>query len=461
VAFRSPWTTLAIGALLVPMLVPSAPAPSGFSQEAPEAWTGEAGWEEARLVVEFHDGIPEDIAARASANGLRTAHRDAVLGFVVLEGPTAAVHGLLQRAGDWPEVRSVEINQAGPVAAPLEAADEAPPPCLPCTAGLEYAPNDPLYADQWGPRTMGASRAWVATLGSPAVRVAILSTGVDLAHPDLAGNLCGPHASFVPGDSSVQDGYGHGTALAGVVGAVTDNGVGIAGLSQSCLLVVKVLDRSGSGQWPWIASGIRWAADEGADIILVAVAGPSAPLVVHTAVQHAEDRGAVVLAPAGDRGCPGALGSTIGFPAGYDEVLAVAGLEMMLAPAGFSSCGADLELSGPAVGILTTLVPCSSGATLCSSTGYGALTGTTMGAAHAAGAAALLRSFDPLLGGLSLRCLLDLSATDLLLPGRDPFTGWGLVNPATGILMDRLLQAPAARGAFEAACNAATPLIAH
>ena len=120
-------------------------------------------------------------------------------------------------------------------------------------------PNDTYFSNQWGMTKIQAPQAWDITTG-PSVKIAILDTGVDQNHPDLAAKIVA-NQNF-SSSSTVDDLYGHGTHVAGIAAAITGNGIGVAGVGYNCTIMnVKVLDDTGSGYYSWVANGITWAAD--------------------------------------------------------------------------------------------------------------------------------------------------------------------------------------------------------
>ncbi len=143
-------------------------------------------------------------------------------------------------------------------------------------ASTVAAPNDPYLGYQWNMAKVQASGAWEITMGSAGVAVAILDTGIDLSHPDLQGKVV---ASVNFSDSSTaSDVNGHGTHVAGIVGAATNNSQGVAGLGYSTTLMnVKVMGDNGTGGDSWIAQGIVWAADHGAKVINMSLGARSTP----------------------------------------------------------------------------------------------------------------------------------------------------------------------------------------
>ena len=193
------------------------------------------------------------------------------------------------------------------------AAAAAPKPAM---------PNDPLWLRQWGLRVAGGLRLWDWGHGSPRVVVAVVDTGVDAAQPDLRGAVV-PGWNALTGDTNTADDNGHGTLVAGIIGAHGDNGVGVAGYCWRCsIMPVKVLDAAGRGTGSNIAAGIEWASTHGAAVINLSFTLDHADPLVETAVEQALARGALVVAAAGN-----VHGAAPQYPAAYPGVLSVAGVD--------------------------------------------------------------------------------------------------------------------------------------
>ncbi|HEV8360463.1 MAG TPA: S8 family serine peptidase [Candidatus Thermoplasmatota archaeon] len=404
----------------------------------------------AEIVVGFHGALPRSLDAWALDQGGQLLLHDDAIAWASLRFPTeAAADAAIARALRDPAVRYAEHDAYVSVA-------QIPTP---------LDPNDPLYGQQWGPPAIRLPFAWQLQTGNHAVKLAILDTGLYFAHPDIAPNVCGPHASFITGQT-VDDGFGHGTHVAGIAAGVTDNGIGIAGASQSCIMVGKVLGNSGSSVGTSVAAGMVWAADNGADIISMSLGRPDLLQTTADAAAYAWGKGVLIIAAAGNNGCGGGML----YPALLDEVVAVAALTSPgLNTASFSSCGPDMEVAAPGEAVLATLPPCTGGVALCSNSLYGSLSGTSMATPYAAGVAALIKAQNPGLTNFELRCALDLSADDmvfptgapLMLPGRDERTGWGRVDAASGVALATALTAPGVRDAFTQACTALEDEIMH
>jgi thermitase len=235
-------------------------------------------------------------------------------------------------------------------------------------------PDDPGFVNQRGMVTVGAPQAWDVTTGSRSINIAILDTGVDLDHPDLASKIV-ENVNF-SSSATVDDVYGHGTHVAGIAAAMTNNGIGVAGLGYSATIMnVKVLGDNGQGYWSGVAQGIIWAADNGAEVISMSLGGSSGSSAVESAINYAWNKGVVVVAAAGNDGT-----STPGYPAYYTNCMAVAATDSIDRLAPWSNRGDWVDVAAPGVSVYSTLKDGS----------YGYKSGTSMAAPHVAGLAALV-----------------------------------------------------------------------
>ena len=245
----------------------------------------------------------------------------------------------------------------------------------------EETPSDPSYGDQWALPQIGwdAARDTYAAAGSAVV--AILDTGVDASHPDLDGSIVSG-ASILEDSTWSSDPNGHGTAMAGIVAAETDNAEGIAGVGYAGVSVmpITVLGADGTGQDSDVIAGVVWAADHGADVILMAFSSGSYSASLQAAVDYAWSSGVVLVAAAGNDGS-----SAGAFPAGDRGVIGVSNTTQSDTLAAGSNYGASVFLGAPGVGIYTT----DAGG------GYRYISGTSASAAVVAGAAAELFAMDP------------------------------------------------------------------
>ena len=230
-------------------------------------------------------------------------------------------------------------------------ASPQPTPARSAAAPLTVTPNDPGWSAQWGLRQIDAPAAWALMSGaSRPVVVAVVDSGVDPSQQDLQGALV-PGADFADSSGSTADQYGHGTMVAGVIAARGNNGQGVAGVCWTCLVMpVKVLDASGAGTSANVADGIRWAADHGANVINMSfvLSGPDAD--VAAAIAYAHDRGAIIVAAAGNSGSGEPT-----YPAAYPFVVSVAATDDADQLYPWSAHGSWVTLSAPGCTMTTAL----------------------------------------------------------------------------------------------------------
>jgi subtilisin family serine protease len=202
-------------------------------------------------------------------------------------------------------------------------------------------PNDELWPGEWSPRKTNAPDAWNLTTGSAAVVVAVVDSGVDASQPDLRGKVV-PGYDFVNDDATPGDDNGHGTAVAGVVAAASDNGIGVAGYCWRCrLMPVKVLGADGSGFASTVAQGIVWATDHGARVINASLGGLGYDVADAAAAQYATARGALLVAAAGNDSS-----AVLDYPAALPGVLSVGASDRHDRLYGFSNSGAAVAAPG-------------------------------------------------------------------------------------------------------------------
>jgi subtilisin family serine protease len=278
-------------------------------------------------------------------------------------------------------------------------------------------PNDPGYSSRQVSymEAINLPAAWDLTIGRDDLVVAVVDSGVDLDHPDLAGRLV-QGIDIVNGDNLPDDDLGHGTMVAGIVAARTSNGTGVAGVTwRGGLMPVKVLDANGVGNDADIAAGIVWAADHGAAVINLSLGGPGSSRILQTAIDHAVARNVVVVAAAGNEGT-----SEPNWPAAAVGAVAVGATDGSNNRASFSNFGPWLDLMAPGTRIFST------------ATGvdfpYALGSGTSYSTPIVAGAALLARSADRTATPEQLAERLRRGARDLGAPGFDSTFGAGLVD---------------------------------
>ena len=351
-------------------------------------------------------------------------------------------------------------------------------------AGQGLVPNDPLYRsrgswgqaydDQWGLKRIGftamgaGTSAWdLETGASRPVVVAVIDSGLDYFHPDLKpetvwrndkeqpngidddGNgyvddLIG--WNFVDGDNNPWDQTGHGTHVAGIIAAASDNGEGIAGISRGArIMPLKVLNVLGRGRSTGIAEAVVYAVKHGARVINLSLGGQELSRTERLAVDWAHQQGAVIVVAAGN-----VAQDTAGHgPAGLPNVLTVAASDPEDKRAGFSNWGQAVKLAAPGLEILSLRARRTDFALVAGLKGYQAgqafvgpearyyrASGTSFAAPFVSGVASLLLAKNPTLTNVQVERMLLMSADDIDAPGWDPNTGAGRLNAAKALRAD-------------------------
>jgi subtilisin family serine protease len=328
------------------------------------------------------------------------------------------------------------------------------------TRHLAYTPTDPLVPKQWYMPFSGFYAPWVTLPSFEPIPVAVIDSGVDGGNPDLAGRIL-DKKSFV-GGSALVDTFGHGTFVAGLIGAEHDNGIGIAGLAPSSeLLIAKVVTKSRTIPVDAEARAIRWAVDNGARVINMSLGGVRDPLdperdtysrLEADAVAYAVSNGVVVVAAVGNSDqAPVSPWKYASYPAALPHVLGVSATTDTGGIPSFSN--RDLiynDLAAPGLEILSILPrPLTARFPQCSEQGYSSCgpeeyreaQGTSFAAPQVAAAAAVLLSLHPTLQPEQVTRILQSTATDLdaangcdaCAEGRDAYSGWGRLNVAAAI----------------------------
>ena len=286
---------------------------------------------------------------------------------------------------------------------------------------LETTPDDTEWPLQEGLRVVGFPRAWDTSRGSARVVVAVVDTGVDPNQPDLRGAVL-DGKNFVQRDAPPADDYGHGTAVAGIIAARSNNRLGMAGICWFCsIMPVKVLDATGSGDDTQVAAGIVWAADHGAEVINLSLGAPGETPELTAALTYAAGKGVVVIVAAGNSG------TTLPFyPAADGNVVSVAGTTTLDRPYSWSNYGPWVDVAAPGCNV----APLTGGT-------YGGFCGTSSATPVVTGLAALALSVHPTASASAVVRAIEGAATPL--PG---FVRFGRVDAPQTLAALRPAESP-------------------
>lgn len=248
-----------------------------------------------------------------------------------------------------------------------------------------FSPNDPDYSKQWNLRSINVESAWDETKGS-GITVAVIDTGISPV-PDLKDTKLVQGYDFVNDQVEAYDDNGHGTHVAGTIAQSTNNGYGVAGIAhEASLMPLKVLGGSGGGTISDIAEAIKFAADNGADVINMSLGGGGESKLMQEAIDYAHSKGVVIVAAAGNSNQ-----NSASYPARYPKVIGVSALDAAGLKAPYSNFGAGIDISAPGGSETGKIVQ----ETINPQTGTAAFLGfqgTSMAAPHVAGVAALVKA---------------------------------------------------------------------
>jgi len=281
-------------------------------------------------------------------------------------------------------------------------------------------PDDQWFDYQWNLHNTGQSggepdadvdapEAWDISLGVTSTVLAIIDTGVDLDHPDLAEKVA-PGYDFVNSDATPQDDHGHGTHVAGVAAAATDNATGVAGMCPACrIMPLKALDSDNSGFYSWWADAIEYAVDNGANVINMSLGGTGYSQALRDAVLYAYQAHVPIVAAMMNDG-----DATPYYPAVFTETIAVGSTDRHDDRWSSSNFGDHIDLVAPGVSIWSTTWDDA----------YATRNGTSMAAPHVAGVLGLVHSVRPGYTVEELRGVLRATADDQVGPANEDKKGW-------------------------------------
>lgn len=369
-------------------------SPNAFANANPSA--SSRGHAAGRILVMPRAGLGDDgLDQIVKGNGGIKGRRIGRSELRIVDVPPGLEKQMVDKLSRHPHLKFAEL-------------DELVPPSL--------TTNDPYLGSAWHLPMIGAPAAWDISQGS-GVTIAILDTGVDGTHPDLAARMVAGWNAY-DNNANASDVHGHGTAVAGTAAASSNNGTGVASVAgQSRIMPVRISDLNGWASWSTVATGLTWAADNGARVANISYGGVSASSAVQSAAQYMRNKGGLVVVAAGNNGVAETYAPTA-------TMITVSATNSSDALASWSSYGSFVSVAAPGDGIWTTN---RGGA-------YGSWWGTSFASPVTAGVVSLMMSANPNLKPAEVENLLYSTAADLGAAGRDIQYGWGRVNAQAAVV---------------------------
>ena len=354
-------------------------------------------WAKSRILVAPNAGLSDDDFA-----GVLMSHSGKSLGKVrglevhVVELPANANEDAVAKAlARNPHVKFAEVDRI---------------------VSASATTNDPILSQEWQISRIGASTAWTTSTGAGIV-VAVLDSGVQSNHPDLQANLV-PGWNIYNNNNLTDDVNGHGTAVAGTIAAVGNNGIGVVGVAYGAkIMPVRISDATCNTTLSLIASGLTWAADHGADVANISYSNLYKSSTVISAATYLRNKGGETVVSANNNAINEGSANTT-------SMITVSATDQYDSLASFSSWGPMVDVAAPGVTVQTTLW----------NSGYGWGTGTSFSTPVVAGTVALIMSANPALTPDQIENVLFSTATNLGATGYDYYFGWGRVNAAAAVL---------------------------
>ncbi|MBL8446078.1 MAG: S8 family serine peptidase [Zoogloeaceae bacterium] len=353
-------------------------------------------WAPGRLLVQPKPGLPDAVLAKIlKSHGAKSVGKINGIDVHVVElatkGSEKAMAALLAHN---PHVAFAELDM---VVRPAATAD------------------DPYFSSAWHLQKLNIPSAWDVANGTGVV-VAVLDSGVDGGHPDLVNQMV-PGWNFYDNNANTSDVNGHGTQVAGAVAASTNNSIGVSAVAPGAkIMPVRISLPDGTAYYSTMASGLTWAANNGAKVANISYQSVSGSSTVANAALYLKNKGGVTVVAAGNTGVEQTFAPT-------DAMLSVSATDASDNKASWSSFGSYVDIAAPGVGILSTTA----------GGGYAAVSGTSFSSPITAGVVALMMNANAALSPTDIEQLLFGTATDLGDPGKDKLYGNGRVNASAAV----------------------------
>lgn len=367
-----------------------------IEQRPPAAGPISKTWKTGQILVKPKAGLSDaEFDKILKTNNGKIAEKIGELPVHVISVPEHAEEAVVRALSKNPNIEFAELDMAEELTATV--------------------PNDPQYVSAWHLAKIQAANAWDVSKAD-GITIAILDTGVDGAHPDLAGKML-PGWNAVDASSNTADVQGHGTSVAGTAAAATNNAVGVAGVAWNAkILPVRITnDSTGYAYWSNIARGLSWAADNNADVANISYEAYKSSSI-NTAAQYMRGKGGLVVVAAGNSGVdPGYADNA--------AMIVVSATDSSDAKASWSNYGAVVDVAAPGVSILTT----GKGGI------YGNASGTSFSSPATAGVVALIMAANPSLTPDDIEQVLETSADKVAGVDVHPYFGHGRVNAGAAV----------------------------
>jgi thermitase len=362
---------------------------------APAAGVPGKDWVAGRVLVMPRAGLPDSELGKIVGQHHGKARKIGASGLYIVDLPAGVSEAdVADQLAHHPHLKFAELDRRVPAAA---------------------VPNDPYMGSEWHLNQIGVPAALDVAQGA-GVTIAVLDTGVDCTHPDLAAN-CVAGWNFYDNNSNTTDVNGHGTTVAGAAAAATNNGVGVASVAgKARIMPIRIADPSAYASWSTVAQGITYAADHGARIANLSYSNMAGSATIQSAAQYMKSKGGLVVVSAGNNGVDEGVAATT-------SMIPVSATDSNDQITSWSSFGSFVAVAAPGLNIYTT-GPSGS---------YWTCWGTSFAAPITAGTLALMMSAKPTMANTQIESLLYSTAVDLGAAGRDKYYGYGRINAASAV----------------------------